>query len=109
MGRDELARKTRRALARGGRDVFETDAEGARESCLALVGEPDGPAGGRGTADPVQLEQPAGEAGTECAGKVMTLLRPVQAVADQRAPHGAQAGQIDAEVADEGRAAAGEL
>jgi MFS family permease len=49
-------------------------AEGGGEAGTAGVGEPDGPAGRRGAAHPVEVEQPPGEGGTEGAGEVVALL-----------------------------------
>ena len=57
------------------------EAEGVVQAPLSVAGEPHGsPLGG--VADPVEFEQSAGQRGAEGTGEVVTLLGPVDAVAD---------------------------
>ena len=57
------------------------EAEGVVQAPLSVAGEPhSSPLGG--VADPVEFEQSAGQRGAEGTGEVVTLLGPVDAVAD---------------------------
>jgi hypothetical protein len=61
-----------------------------------------------GSAQPGQVEQTLGEGGAECAGEMVALLAPVQAVADERATARGECIELDAELADGVRARVGE-